>query len=209
MALFTLKTTALVFLIGSVDYPVARDLEIKIARAYKAAGTKVRFVQLPMARRLKLFNAGVIDADLAARSNLSKSYPDVLQVGPPLLPLDLYLICPPDTQCTEQRFQDTSVSVYSSRGSKALLDEDGHIFSLKGLATYVDSPRQLLTLFNQRRVDYFVHVAVSQKIEEAPIQRPYQSFFLGSYNLPHHVHKSHNDMVSSLSTDLSRIFSAQ
>lgn len=188
--------------ISYVEHPGSVSLQPLIVQSYADIGYEVRYVSMPLTRRLLALERGTIDADLIARSNAAQAYKNILRVGPSLGALRLELVCPLHLPCDQSVLESREKKVFFDRGTasimKLLID-----VNLPYKHSFIESPRILNALFNRHRITYFVHLVFADN-HQFSLTRPHQTYVIGEHDMFHYVHRRHAGIINELSVALTR-----
>ena len=197
---FIYPAAAAEHVLSVVDHPGAHAMKPLIKSAYQELGLTVRFETMPIGRRLLALQNGTTDGDVLARSNLQDKYTEVLRVGPPITRVDVLLVCPASVQCNNNVMMSEELTVVIDRGSAMLLTE-GMGLALPERHEYIESPPLRTSLFNRRRIDYFIYFK-GNGIGGYSLTRAHQKHLIGSHQFYHYIHKRYASLAEPLGAAL-------
>ncbi|NMH60121.1 hypothetical protein [Alteromonas ponticola] len=182
--------------VSVVEHPLSARYKPLITESYQAVGLNVRFVTMPLSRRLIALDEGGTDADLVGRDKLSNHYNNVLRVGPKLATITIKLICSDKLRCGKGDTQHFSQRIFMDKATRVALRQEFKI-RFNNVNDNIESPQMLVELFEKDRIDYFIFVD-DESAQSLKLNRKHKSVFLGELDLYHHVNKKMQPIAKKL-----------
>lgn len=186
--------------IGYLQHPASEIYKKYISKSYADIGIKVKFVVMPVTRRLLEANDGHIDGIIVTTSSNNERFPNLVKVGPAIATVSMELICLTDMICDNSILDDNRITILTSKGTMRVIESELHM-SLNSKLYIVDNEQQLFDMFKKGRSNYLLTSVVLDETF-TKFKKENQSVRLGSYSLYHHIHKSKVDIADDLAKAL-------
>lgn len=193
--------------IGYIQHPVSEIYKKYIGKSYADIGITVRFVVMPVTRRLLEANDGRVDGIIVTISSNKERFPNLVKVGPAIARGSIELICLTDMTCDISVLYDNRITILTSKGTMRVIESELNM-SINSNVYIVDNEQQLFDMFKKGRSNYLLTTVLLDDTF-TKFKKENQSVRLGSYSLYHHIHKDKvsiaDDLAKALRANISMI----
>ena len=190
------------FLISHASHPAAETYKRFMSKVYEDIGIKVQFIEMPVKRRLMVFNQGLVDADLGGRDRLTETYPNIRKVPVELTRATGYLVCPENVPCDLQVFADPSNQVFMDDADRKVF-LDNFDFEIKAKVSLLEDDNGVIDMFDAGRIDYMITSTVANA-PDFKINRKHNRYKTLEVSIFHYVHERHYALIPQLTQSIER-----
>ncbi|WDE01569.1 substrate-binding periplasmic protein [Thalassomonas actiniarum] len=173
-----------------------------LVQAYQGLGITPAIVEFPGRRALFAANSGKTDAELCRIDNISRQYPNLIKVEPPLVELSIIALSIAPLPEIKTKADLTGYSLGSQRGMKAAEN-----YFQEHNVLYENNINQVIKLLDNGLVDYAIlSLGAVRKIQQTRARDDFVIHLppLFQHKLYHYIHKRHRHLLPALALEISR-----